>query len=71
MDPKPFPSGRLPRISLVTVSYNAADYIDATLSSVLSQRYPDLEYILLDGGSRDGTMDIVARHRAGLSHVSC
>ena len=70
MDPKPFPSGRLPRISLVTVSYNAADYIDATLSSVLSQRYPDLEYILLDGGSRDGTMDIVARHRAGLSHVS-
>lgn len=46
----------LPRITIVTPSYNQAAYIGMTVRSVFLQRYPDLEYILMDGGSTDGTM---------------
>ena len=60
----------LPKISLVTTCYNAEAYIEATLRSVLQQDYPALDYVLLDGGSRDGTLDIVRRHASGLSHFS-
>ncbi|MGA2230098.1 MAG: glycosyltransferase family 2 protein [Tepidisphaeraceae bacterium] len=51
---------KLPRITLVTPSYNHAQYIGMTVRSVVLQRYPDLEYILMDGGSSDGTMDVLA-----------
>lgn len=53
----------LPRISLVTPSYNQAAYLPAALHSVLSQNYPNLEYIVLDGGSTDGSAEIL-RHSA-------
>lgn len=51
------------KISVITISYNAAETIEDTIQSVLSQTYQDIEYILIDGGSRDETMDIVEKYR--------
>lgn len=50
------------KISVVTVCYNAAKYIEETLRSVLDQRVDDLEYIVIDGGSTDGTQEIIERY---------
>ncbi len=50
------------KISIITVAYNAADTLAATLRSVASQDWPDVEHILIDGGSRDATPQIVAEH---------
>ncbi len=51
-----------PRITVVTPSYNQAAFVERTLASVLSQEYPDLEYLVLDGGSTDGSAEIIRRH---------
>lgn len=59
----------LPRISIVTPSYNQAPYIGWTVRSVLLQRYPNLEYMVMDGGSTDGTMDVLAPYARRLAHV--
>ena len=58
---------RLPRITLVTPSFNQAPYLGATIRSVLGQGYPDLEYIVMDGGSTDGSVGIIRRHEADLA----
>ena len=50
------------KISLITVSYNSSGTIKDTLESVEQQCYPELEYIVVDGGSRDATLDIVHQH---------
>lgn len=57
------------KISIVTVSFNSAATIARTLQSVASQTWPDVEHIVVDGESTDGTMAVVAEHRAGLAHV--
>jgi glycosyltransferase involved in cell wall biosynthesis len=54
----------LPKISIVTPSYNSVNLIGQTMQSILGQQYPDLEYLVIDGGSRDGTQEII-RSRAG------
>ena len=59
----------LPRISIVTPSYNQAKYVGWTVRSVLLQRYPDLEYIVMDGGSTDGTMEVLAPYAERLAHL--
>jgi len=60
-------TGSLPRITVVTPSFNQASYLEGTIRSVLSQGYPNLEYLVIDGGSRDGSIDIIRHYAAHLA----
>ena len=51
-----------PKISIITVSYNSAKTIKDTIESILSQDYSNIEYIVIDGGSTDGTVDVVKKY---------
>ena len=57
-----------PRISIVTCSYQQARYLDVAMRSVIQQDYPELEYIVIDGGSTDGSREIIERHAASLAY---
>lgn len=57
----------LPVISLVTCSYQQARFLEATIRSVLDQQYPALEYIIVDGGSSDGSKEIIQRYSGSLA----
>ncbi len=58
----------LPPLAIVTPSYGQEKFIERTLRSVLDQKYPRLAYVVQDGGSKDGSAAIIARHAASLSH---
>ena len=57
------------KISIITACFNSASCIQHALSSVASQDYQDIEHIVIDGGSTDGTLDIINRYRSGITHV--
>ena len=58
----------LPRITVVTPSFNQAPFLRDTIESVLGQGYPDLEYIVMDGGSTDGSVDIIKEYAPRLAY---
>lgn len=60
--------GKVPKISIVTPSFNQGDYVHWTIRSVFEQRYPNLEYIFMDGGSTDNTLDQVRPYLARFAH---
>ena len=57
-----------PKISIVTPNYNKGEFLEYTIKSVLSQNYPNLEYIIIDGGSTDNSIDIIKKYQDRLAY---
>ena len=72
----PFPSDEnpqgfvWPKISIVTPNYNFGDFIEETIRSVLLQGYPDLEFIIIDGGSSDNSVEIIKKYAPWIAYWS-
>lgn len=58
-----------PKISIITITYNSEKTLEETIKSVVSQGYENLEYLIIDGGSKDTTLDIVNKYRDKIAYV--
>lgn len=58
-----------PLISIITITLNADKYINQTIQSVLNQTYKNIEYIVVDGGSTDGTLGIIEKYKNAIDHI--
>ena len=56
-----------PKVSIITIVYNNVQYIRQAIVSVLSQNYSDIEYIVIDGGSTDGTVEVIKEY---IDHIT-
>jgi glycosyltransferase involved in cell wall biosynthesis len=59
----------LPKFSIITVTYNAGKVLEETIQSVISQTYHSIEYLIIDGGSKDNTLDIVNKYKEYIHHL--
>jgi glycosyltransferase involved in cell wall biosynthesis len=57
------------KVSIITITFNSSQTIEDTIQSVLSQDYHDVEYIIVDGASKDGTLEIIERYRSSISTI--
>jgi glycosyltransferase involved in cell wall biosynthesis len=60
-------TGPLPKITIITVTLNSAQTLEKAILSVVNQNYPHLEYIVVDGGSTDGTLDVIRKYQAHIT----
>jgi glycosyltransferase involved in cell wall biosynthesis len=58
----------LPLVTIITVCFNAAEHLEKTLLSVINQDYPNIEYIVIDGGSKDGTQEIIKKYENEITY---
>src|SRR5262245_38608843 len=58
----------LPRITVITPSFNQGAFIESTIQSVLNQNYPNLEYFVIDGGSTDNSVDVIRKYESAITY---